>query len=341
MKGPVKGTFIKSGRYYLVQADGALRKWVALTKVQEGLPAFYRALADAHAKHLVSDSIPALIADWQKDVMPKHAPKTQKDEKRRMQIIAGSFDDFRACDMRSPDVADFLKHFESKPRTHNMMRADLRELMRYAEVRGYREPGTNPVLSVRTIGIQDRQRHLTDSELRRIKAGAMRGKDGELTRSGPMLCALIDMAYLTGQRVGDLLALDWDQVSDEGIAFRPSKTAKTTGAAVFVKTSVRLQEVIARLRKMGEERGAASPAVFVTQEGGRAQYDGIKTAWQRALERSGVKDAHIHDLRARALTDTNESHGMQEAKNKGAHSTEKQTAAYIRNRKATKTKATK
>ena len=42
-------------------------------------------------------------------------------------------------------------------------------------------------------------------ELRRTKVGAIRGADGVDTRSGPMLCALVDMAYLTGQRVGDLL----------------------------------------------------------------------------------------------------------------------------------------
>ncbi len=47
------------------------------------------------------------------------------------------------------------------------------------------------------------------------------------------------------------------------------------------------------------------------------------------------------DLRAKALTDKEEVQGMQAARRMGAHSTESQTADYVRHRKAQTTDATK
>ena len=68
----------------------------------------------------------------------------------------------------------------------------------------------------------------------------------------------------------------------------------------------------------------------------RGQYskDGIETAWQRACERAGVKDAHFHGLRAKALSDAQrrgvELANLQEA---AGHSSVTTTEGYLRGRK--------
>ena len=69
-------------------------------------------------------------------------------------------------------MIEFLKSFQAMPRTYNAYRSHIRELMRYAEERGWREPGTNPVDSLRTMTVKARTRYITDSEMRRIKVGA-------------------------------------------------------------------------------------------------------------------------------------------------------------------------
>lgn len=46
-------------------------------------------------------------------------------------------------------------------------------------------------------------------------------------------------------------------------------------------------------------------------------------------------------MRAKALTDTEENQGMQAARRKGAHSTEKQTSDYVRHKRPQKSKATR
>lgn len=337
-KGPVKGVRIDYGRYFRVKADGKRRIWVPLTRADEGLPALFRALAKLEESQAAApDTMPALIADWERDVMSRHAPKTQKDELARGKVIAESFSEFRACEVRPPDVVEFLRVYVSKPRTHNLYRAQIRELMRYAEERGFRDPGTNPVTALRTIGIKARDRYISDSELRRIKVAGMYGDDGKHTRSGPMLAALVDMAHLTGQRIGDLLALEWDQITDAGIAFRQSKT----GAKVVVEWTPKLQDVVARLKAMRKARRGFTVKVFTTQDGKPYTYSGAITAWKRAVGRAGVRNVKFHDIRAKAATDTEVKQGMQAARVLMGHTTEQQTSDYTRARTGRKAKASR
>lgn len=340
-KGPVKGTQIKGGRYYLVVAEGTKRRWVPLTKVSEGIPAFLRDLADKREEGAGGYMVPDLVADWEKDVMPKHAPHTQTMDKHYNALIAQTFKDFRPSEVMPPDVKGLLKLLEKKPKTHNMVRAQVGELMRFAAETGHRPPGTNPVTELRTIRTPPRDRYITDSELRRIKVGGIYGDDGKRTRSGMMLCALVDMAYLTGQRIGDLLAMEWAQITQDGIAFKPSKTDKTTGARLIVGFTPRLADVVARLRKLRVQREAFTKKVFTTQEGTPYTYSGASTAWKRAVKRSKVLGVTFHDLRAKALTDKAQSEGRRAAQTMGTHSTEGQTADYIDNRLPARTGATK
>jgi integrase len=351
IKGPAKGTRIQDGRYYLVRADGKKRIWIKLSKVDEGLPALYAALAEAtKAPTVADDTMPKVIAAWEKAVMAKHADSTQRDERARGKVIAEEFEEYRACDIQSPDVTSFLEPYSDRPKTFNLFRAQIGELMRFAMQKGWREPGTNPVREIiPTMSTPPRDRYPTDSEVRRIKVAGIYGKDGRKTRSGLMLAALIDMAYLTGQRISDLLSLTWGALGRDGIVFTPAKTSKTTGGRVLIEWTPKLRDVERRLKELRRERRAFGEFVFTKQAtkkgmakaGQRYTYWGASTAWRRACERAGIDDLHFHDLRAKALTDTEESDGMQAARRKGSHSTEQQTSDYVRNKKPQKSKATR
>lgn len=331
-----------NGRWYcLVTAQGKKRVWTKLSLIRDGLPAVYGALARALEQDAVDDRVPGLIARWERDVMPRHAEKTQADERRMGKVIAESFVEFRIAQVEPPHVAEFLRALRGKPRTHNGYRAHLRELMRYAIELGLRPAGSNPVSDVPTMRVKARTRYITDSELRRIKVAAMHGDDGLRTRSGPMLCALIDVAYLTGQRIGDLLALEWPQIKDGGILFSPAKTMGSTGAAVLIEWTPRLRNAIERLKALRKERRAFGPRVFTTQDGKAYSYWGASSAWKRAVARAGVRGVHFHDLRAKALTDVDRLRGMGAARTMGAHSTEQQTSDYVRHKTPRRTGATR
>jgi integrase len=364
--------FPKGRWYYLVTAEGKKRVWKKLTLIRDGLPALYRKLADEHARDVAPDRIPALVTTWLDEVSSTRSAKTQENDRWVMGLIAEAFAEFRAREVTTPACIAFLARWKKRPddwsdaeagpwrkqpRTYNLMRAGLRELMRFAEEKEsggvpFRDPGTNPVTSIKTMPTPARDRYPTDSELRRVKVAAFYGKDGKRTRTGATLAALIDLAYLTGQRIGDLLELRWNKraatdesgavvapyIAQEGIYFKPDKTAGTTGAKVLITWTPKLKATVDRIEAIGRRN---IRFVITSQEAQRYEYQAFRTAWWRAVKRAGIKDLHFHDLRAKAITDTEERHGMQAARRKGAHSTEQQTATYTRHRKAQKSEATR
>lgn len=342
-KGPVKGTRILNGRYYRVRAEGKRRVWTPLTKVAEGLPAFYAALAaDLRAPVVADDLMPRVIAAWEAEVMAAHAASTQRDERARGRVIADRLEDFRAAEVEPQDVLEVLKPYERKAKTYNLYRAQLGDLMRFAMLKGWRPLGTDPVRGIiPTKRTPPRDRYPTDSEVRRIKVAGIYGKDGKKTRSGLMLAALVDMAYLTGQRISDLLALEWSAIGQAGILFKPGKTERSTGASVLIGWTPKLDQLVGRLKALRKARRAFGPHVFTTQSGRQYGYFGAHSAWVRACERAGIDGCTFNDMRAKALTDTEESDGMQAARRKGAHSTEQQTSDYVRHKKPQKAKATR
>ena len=166
-----------------------------------------------------------------------------------------------------------------------------------------------------------------------------RGDDGLPTRSGRMICSLVDMAYLTGQRISDLLSMEWSMMKDKGILFKPSKVAKSTGVMVLIEWTPKLRELVARLKVIKTKH--ITQYVFTTQQGQKFAYSGASSAWKRGVKRSGVTGVTFHDLKAKALTDVDEKRGIGQAQTMGGHSTQTQTADYIRHKKAKQTGATR
>lgn len=343
------GVYEKHGAYYRVRADGTKRIWIRLCAVKDGLPEMYLALSKLVAAGLSpNDRMSKLVETWMLKVGVKHSAKTQANDRTHNKVIAEALGAFRAQDIEPPDVVEFLEQFAKMPRSYNAYRSALRERLRFAEERGLRPAGSNPVDSVPTMSTKARSRYLTDSEVRRIKVAVMRGDDGLRTRSGFTICGLIDMAYLTGQRIGDLLRLEWSAMQRDGIYFEPAKTEGSTGVRILIEWTPRLRALVDRLKNpppIPGEKEKAKPVsarfVFTKLDGQPYTYFGASTAWIRARKRAGVKNAHFHDLRAKALTDLDERSGIGHAQRMGGHSTQAQTADYVRQKKARKVGATR
>lgn len=67
-----RGVFPKGRWYYLVTAQGNKRIWHKLSLIKDGLPALYAALAEARTQAAGILTMPALIARWEREVMPAH-----------------------------------------------------------------------------------------------------------------------------------------------------------------------------------------------------------------------------------------------------------------------------
>jgi hypothetical protein len=342
------------GRWYRIAvARGSKREWHRLSLVADGLPALWRAFRafddSAQALYLM----PALIADWQDAVLAHRSPKTQYDVGYMLRHVADAFAEFQPHEPQPTDCVQFLRAWAGQPRSHNKYRALLRELFRFAVERGHRAVGTNPVEGViRTLTERPRQRCPSTSEIRRAKIGCLYADDGTRTPSGLTMAVLIELAYLTGQDVGRLVCLReaaGDDPNDpfltpEGISFRRSKT----GGRVLIEWTPRLQAAVAaarrikaeRLLRLPAERRPRHPYLLTKQDGTPLNYEAVSNAWQRGIRRAGVRHFMLRDIRARALTDKDARDGRRAANIMGTHTTEGQTADYIRQHMPGRTRAT-
>jgi integrase len=155
-----------------------------------------------------------------------------------------------------------------------------------------------------------------------------------------MARVFVELCYLTAQRPTDIRQLLWSQVRPDGIAFKPTKTAGSSGAKVVVPLTPSLRDVLARARsfvpakrgKKGKERKAiASVYVVHTIDGSPYTMSGIRSAWQRACKRAKVENATIKDLRPKALTDAKRAgYGVAALQVTAAHSSIVTTEGYLR-----------
>jgi integrase len=360
-KGPVQGTQIKGGRYYWVEPQGTKRIWHKLTRVSEGLPAFYKALGEKLAAVVNAETMPAAVSRWCREVMAKHADKTQIDEQRRANDIAEAFKDFAPSDVETPDCWDFLRNFDHQHRTYDAYRSQLRSIFRYCELWGLRPAGSNPVDAIPTKGYKPRKRYITDSHLRRIKIAGLYGDDGRVNPSGLVFCCVTELLYLTGADVSVVVRIleaadpaepDEPHVCDEGIMLRRDKTDGSS-RPVIVGWTPRLRAVIDQLLTMKTERRnkkrmaqrVETPRLITKVDGTPMNYEAYSNAWQKAMKRAlktgKVPPTMIRDLRAKAATDKDEDEGISAANTLMDHTTETQTAAYIRRKKVRRVRAVK
>lgn len=172
---------------------------------------------------------------------------------------------------------------------------------------------TNPTYGVKRLPEGKRDRLILQEEFDRIKANAP-----------AQLQVIMDVCYLTAQRIGDVLAIRLSDITKEGVYFQQEKTGKR----LLVEMSSALEEAVGRAKGLHSNvRGLT----LLHGRGGRPlSYGGVRDAFQRACKRAGVEDATLHDLRAMAATDA-ERQGKNSTDLLG-HSTRATTLRYLRGR---------
>jgi len=335
----------KNGAWYFVDIK---RKWHKLCRVSDGLTRLYSELAAMNRDVRDSDegTMAALVDTWLLAKLAKYSAKTQEEYRRMATFVKAEFVEFRVDEVEPKDVARFLdQHFDGKANASNKYRALLSVMFTFAVRKGLRN--ANPVSEVAGATEGKRDRYITDAELDAVRAAALVGNDGKPTPSGAPIVALIDLAYQTAQRIGDLLALNWSNVSDDGIMFHPAKTVNSSGVRMLVEMTPDLKATLEGA-KAGKVK-AIGP-VICTQAGGRFTYSGAQTAWKRACQRARQRyekrcaesgeapdprhlvGMHFHDLRAKALTDKRRQEGAAAAQALAGHTTAEMTAHYTKAR---------
>lgn len=171
----------------------------------------------------------------------------------------------------------------------------------------------NLMREVESFAIGARQRYITDEEYLAIFA-----------KASPTMQCLMDILYLTGQRIGDVLAIRYADLGKDGITFEQEKT-KTR---LTVAWSPDLESAVLRVKSL--HQSVKGLTLFHTRTGGKLAYSTVRTLWDRAILRSEIENAHIHDIRAKSATDAKKQ-GVDSMALLG-HKSESVHQRYLRNK---------
>ncbi|MCP1675497.1 integrase [Natronocella acetinitrilica] len=295
----------KHGAYYLVRQN----RWVRLAgDLPSALQEYARLTATPQGN--MSGLIDTAIAQAsERGVSSNTLRQYQMGGDRLKEALV----EFTVSDVKPHHIGQLMDHFRKTPNLANRMRSLLKMAFDHAVVTGMRE--SNPVLSIPRHREKKRDRYLTDEEW-----------DAIYLTASPALRCIMDVAYYTGQRIGDILSIRLSQISEEGIAFQQEKTGKRLTVAM----NSGLRDAIARAKGL---HGTTRLYLLGQRNGKIRSYRGARDLLHRAAERAGVADVGWHDIRAKSITDT-----KRQGKNAQAlagHTTEAQTNRYLRGRETT------
>lgn len=241
--------------------------------------------------------------------------------------IEDAFADFDLVQVQPSDVALFLDQWEGR-RSAQSYKGQLSKFFLWCCRRGLLN--NNSARDVTVEKPPKRDVYITDAQYLAIRHAAATGENGVPTRSGPMLQCYMDLLYLLYQRGTEIRLLRWDQVTPEGIKFKPSKTERSSGITVFIPMTQAIREVFERARQVGKMR---SMYVIHTEHGQPYTAHGIGSAFERAYKRAKVEGVTLKDIRAKAATDAKKmGYGMEELQVALAHTDQSTTKGYVRTR---------
>jgi len=295
--------FKRHGAYYYVKAG----KW---TRLGDTLPV---ALAEyARRQGTGSGSMGPLIMaalDARKSRLAKSTWESYQDIARRLSKIMA---EFNPEDVMPRHIAQIRQGLSKTPGMANRALSVLRVTFAYAVEQQLVD--SNPTLGIKRMEEHKRDRLISMEEYKRIYDAA-----------GSRLRVVMDLCYLTGQRISDVLAIRLSDLLDTGIMFHQRKTgvrltvAWTPDLRMAVKSA---QTIHGNLRAL---------TLLHNRRGGPLSYLTVYQDWNAACALSGVADAHLHDIRAMSGTAAEEQ-GLDPQKLLG-HTSAANTKRYLRGKK--------
>lgn len=296
--------YFKHGSYWYVSGG----KWTRLGKDLTAAMAEYTRLVTGNP-----GGMPALIHKVLARISPTLKPNTVKQYTLAAKKLKHALAEFSPDQVKPRHVAAIKADMAATPNMANRCLSVLRIVFSHAVE--WQMVDVNPCIGIMRHTEGARDRYLTDAEYNAIY---MAGSDN--------LKAIMDIAYLTAQRIGDVLAIRLADIHEAGIDFHQQKTRER----VTIKMTPELDAAVKFAK--GLKRPARAMTLFCTMRGARPYaYRTVRDMFFRAAEKAGVADARLHDIRAKSITDA-----LEQGKNPqvlAGHTTPQQTERYIRRRK--------
>jgi integrase len=182
-----------------------------------------------------------------------------------------------------PVILTWFHGHQAMPATANMHKAGLSRLLSFGVDRGLLE--RNLALGLRRLPGADHASVVwTPEQIQALSAA-----------SSPQIASAIALAYATAQRQADLLSLTWNDVTHDGVTFRPAKLQKRSNQRIFVPMYDELRQALELAPRGGI-------TILATKDGRPWNIHTFRHEFKAACRSVGLPDAlRFHDLRGSAL----------------------------------------
>lgn len=263
----------KNGRLYYGRNQVALGP--------EGLEALHRYAELRGEAPAATGTFADAASRYLRDELKKKAPKTQAEYRRQLATLVRVFGSGPLVAIRPAHVSAFLSARPAVAGTRE--KALFSAVFNQARAWGLTD-APNPCAGIRGVKAK-RDRYVTDAELSAVYADA----DGPLRD-------FLDLAYLTGQRPGDVLRMTRANVQDGALWLRQAKTGAKVRVLVVGPLAAVLERVLA-------QRFPVQALYLVLDEGGQGmRLDAIRKRFLAACAKAGVR-FQLRDIRAKTASD--------------------------------------
>jgi integrase len=297
---------LKHGAFYYVTSTKP-RKWIRLHTDLAKARVLWAELENRGTES--SPTLVEMIDRWlASPAMNDRAESTRRAYEGVSIQLRGVFEGFRISDVAPSDVARWLDSHHSKSMA-NMGKAVLNNVFNSAVRQGV--VNLNPCREVKDLPVKARDRYITDDEFMLLRDSA-----------DPVLRVAMDISYLTGARISDILKIKLADIQGEGLNVQQKKTGKKQ---LFIHTPA-LKEAFDAAKAL--PRTVRGLTLLCTRTGSQYSTNTLRNMWQFAVKESGVIDVHFHDIRAKSATDAKKL-GMDYQKLLG-HTNKAMSERYIR-----------
>lgn len=319
--------------YYYYDAGGKPRREIPLGKVYTEAVRQWAELHHAE-QHITSALITFKeVADrYQREVIPTKASRTQDDNIKELQHLLAFFNNPPAPldEIKPLHVRQYLDKRTGNGK-HSTVRANRERALLSHIWNKAREWGLtdkeNPCRGVTGYTETGRDIYIEDSIYRAVYEHA-----------DQTLKDALDLAYLTGQRPADVLAMSKLDIKDGMLHVDQGKTRKR----LRITIEGQLAQLIARTDEQKKTQRIHSLAIVCTATGRPLTYEGLRNRFQKARAAAAkaypkleaeIKAFQFRDLRAKAGTDKADSGDMRQAQMQLGHGSIKMTEHYVRQRR--------
>lgn len=243
------------------------------------------------------------------------ANNTRLDYRKHSKPVLLVFGKMAASSVEPKHVRAYLDKRGLKSRVQaNREKAFLSRAYRWAYERGLVK--SNPCQGVRQFKEKARTRYITDAEYQAV-----------YNLAPPMIQIAMELSYLCVARKGDVLAMRWEHVLEDGVFVQQGKTA----VRQIKLWSPRLRAAIAGAKDLAKSNIAGF--VLSKPDGQAYTSNGFDAAWRntmlRAREITNLPlDFTFHDIKAKAISDIGGS--SRDKQQISGHKTEGQVQVYDR-----------